>query len=155
PGFGSLGNFLVQVGLPQRLAVDGEFEHRAIRPGREELVALGRKTNQGWAADLWSFYPVAAKKTAVPEAGDDGSLAVGGDVGKSCSIGHRAGLPIRKRESVERVGMLIRGKGRLAGETATFPVACPDIESFPVGGKARRAPEGRPEALDRETLDGF
>src|SRR5262245_46551587 len=51
--------------------------------------------------------------------------------------------------------MLIRRKGRLAGQTATFPLPCPDIESFPVGRKAHPAPEWRQEPLDRETLDGF
>src|SRR5262249_59017692 len=40
PGFGRLGNFLVQVGLPQLLTVHSEFENRAPGLGREELAAV-------------------------------------------------------------------------------------------------------------------
>ena len=49
PRLERFGSFLVQVGLPQLLAVEREFEHRAVRPGREELVAVGgrKRTRAG------------------------------------------------------------------------------------------------------------
>src|SRR5262249_54577723 len=103
PGLERFRDEFVQVGLPQLLALEGELENRAIRPGREELVAARGKTNQGWAAELWSFFPFAANEPAVPDAGD-ASLVIGSDVGKSPWLGHRADLPGRNRESVERVG---------------------------------------------------
>src|SRR4051812_34046081 len=94
---------------------------------------------QGRAARAGGICPPDASGMAVPGAGQNIShlneTAVPGADEDRCSVvrgvayrrrdSPRLQFPARNKEFVVRIGLLVRRKNRLAGETATLPVAWP------------------------------